>query len=82
MSKDEIDINAAAERTHRLRWGPTQEWEDYKDNFGYWHVRPVWAVKGPEPFGGLRCKDEQHAIDVCDQLNSTLGRGSLPENHA
>jgi hypothetical protein len=56
-------------------WTPAEEWEDYQSGDDGWnYVRPVWFVEGPAPFGGMRCRDEQHAIDVCTQLNALAGR--------
>jgi hypothetical protein len=55
-------------------WAPMRTWEDDGHNHGYRHVRAVWSVAGPGPFGGLRCNGEQHASDVCAELNRLTGR--------
>jgi hypothetical protein len=55
-------------------WEPEEKWEDYDGGDGYNHVRPVWYVKGPEPFGGLRCADMAQAFSACAVLNSLTGR--------
>lgn len=55
-------------------WEPEDRWEDYDGGDGFNHVRPVWVVKGPAPFGGLRCGDKAQAVAVCSMLNSLTGR--------
>jgi hypothetical protein len=55
-------------------WEPEEKWEDYDGGDGFNHVRPVWYVKGPAPFGGLRCRDKTHAVATCSMLNSLTGR--------
>jgi hypothetical protein len=55
-------------------WEPEEKWEDYDGVDGFNHVRPAWYVKGPEPFGGLRCGDKAQAAATCSMLNSLTGR--------
>jgi hypothetical protein len=66
----EVLDRASAEHGGAPGWAPDDEWEDDGDG----DVRHVWNVAGPEPFGGLRCRDEYHAVDVCEQLNRLTGR--------
>jgi len=55
-------------------WEPVPRWVD--DGDGY--VIQVWEIKGDEPFGGLRCRDEQNAINVCHLANMLTGRRVAP----
>jgi hypothetical protein len=53
---------------------PEQHWVDVVSPSPYPHVRAVWRVRGPVPFGGLECCDEEHARAVCEHLNADSGQ--------
>lgn len=41
--------------------------------------RAEYSVEGAEPFGGLVARNEDHAAEVVDQLNTLLGLEPEPE---
>ncbi len=49
-------------------WTARESWVDRGR-----HVRQVWYVDGPPPFGGLRAEDEEHAKSVASALNRLHG---------
>lgn len=52
------------------RWTPQRTWEDDRAAGRPMAVMQVWRVEGPAPFGGLRCRNEEHCAEVCERLNA------------